>query len=462
MIKNIIKKIINKLKTKKKIETISVDKFYPAKKKIKSKKIEFNFFQTYKSSKVDISHDHKYSIFRKKNPEFNFYFFDDLDMDEYMEKNWSHRKIYKIYKDSIFGASKADIWRYCILYHYGGVYLDFDSSIEFDLNSIPDDADEVISYEKNTISSQIFEEYTPDYSFLKNLPKDNKEIMHPENLVIQWLLIYKKNHPILMSAIELIEKNYAFFLNKEFKSAHLAIVNFTAPVLLTKAVWDYVLAHNKIYQKSIDYENKVTFKNISKDGVYFNDSSYYKKFTNTPIIIHNPVRLNLGCGEYIKKEYLNIDAVTENKDIISMDISNLKNKFLNSSIDEIYAKDVLEHVGLPTAKNWIKDWSDLLKSNGILVITTPCLELIIDAFTKKIINEEKLNYLLFAGVFWEKGKSLWDTKKTSQYDWHKVCFSMRLLKNLLSENDMSIICEKYDQITKNSNGLNMTIKAKKN
>ena len=39
---------------------------------------------------------------------------------------------------------------------------------------------------------------------------------------------------------------------------------------------------------------------------------------------------------------------------------------------------------------------------------------------------------------------------------------MRLLKNLLSENDMSIICEKYDQITKNSNGLNMTIKAKKN
>jgi len=38
MIKNIIKKIINKLKTKKKIETISVDKFYPAKKKNKIKK----------------------------------------------------------------------------------------------------------------------------------------------------------------------------------------------------------------------------------------------------------------------------------------------------------------------------------------------------------------------------------------------------------------------------------------
>ena len=31
-----------------------------------------------------------------------------------MEKNWSHRKIYKIYKDSIFETSKADIWRYCI------------------------------------------------------------------------------------------------------------------------------------------------------------------------------------------------------------------------------------------------------------------------------------------------------------------------------------------------------------
>ena len=461
MIKEIIKKILKKFIKKKKIETIQIDKFYPATKKTKLKKIEFNFFQTFKTNKVDLEHDQKYLEFRKKNPEFNFYFYDDIEMDEYMEKNWSHRKIYKIYKDSIFGASKADIWRYCILYQYGGIYLDFDSSIEFKLSTIPDDVNEVISFEKNKINSQISEDYTPDYKFLNNLPQDYRNKIHPENLVIQWLLIYKKNHPILMSAIEEIEKNYEFFLGKKFKSAHMAIVNYTAPVILTKVVWDYVISKNEIYQKGIDFENQVTFKNVSKEGVYFNDESYYKKFSDTPILLEKPIRLNLGCGDDIKKEFINIDVVKNNENIISMNVDDIKDKFQKGTIDEIYAKDVLEHVGLPTAKKWIKDWSNLIKEGGTLTIVTTCLDLIIEAFSKRLINEEKLNYLLFAGVYWENGKSHWDTEKTTKYDWHKVCFSKELLTKTLKENNFSIISEKYDQINDNINGLNIAIKAKK-
>ena len=34
----------------------------------------------------------------------------------------------------------------------------------------------------------------------------------------------------------------------------------------------------KYIKKGIDFENQVTFKNVSKEGVYFNDESYYKKF----------------------------------------------------------------------------------------------------------------------------------------------------------------------------------------
>ena len=81
----------------------------------------------------------------------------------------------------------------------------------------------------------------------------------------------------------------------------MAIVNFTAPVLLTKVIWDYVLEGNKYYQKGIDFDGQVTFKNISKDGVYFNDNDYYKKFSNTKILVDDKIRLNLGCGDDIKK-----------------------------------------------------------------------------------------------------------------------------------------------------------------
>ena len=272
---------------------------------------------------------------------------------------------------------------------------------------------------------------------------------------------FQKKHPILKLAIEEIEKNHDFFCNKNFKSAHMAIVNFTAPVLLTKVIWDYVLEGNNIYQKGIDFDGQVTFKNISKDGVYFNDNDYYKKFSNTKILVDDKIRLNLGCGDDIKKEFINIDISKFHENILNIDIKDIKSNFSENTVDEIYAKDVLEHVGLPNAKKFLKDWSSLLKKGGFITLITPCLDLFIDAFRKNLIDEEKFNYLLFAGVHWDKGKPFWDTEKTTIYDWHKVCFSKNQLLKILKDNKLEIVSERYDKITKDSNGLNMTIKAKK-
>ena len=306
--KNFIKKIIKKFLNKKKLDnTVEANYYYPAKKKIYNKIIPNNFFQTYKSKSVDTKYDKKIKEFREKNPSFNYYFFDDIDCEEFMEKHWSHRKIYEIYKNSIYGASKADIWRYCVLFTYGGVYLDFDSSINFRLEEIPKDCSEIISFEDNLIETQISKEYTPDYDFLSNLPKDSS-IKFPDHIVLQWLLIFKKEHPILERVISEIEKNYDFYVNKTFETIHLASVNFYGPVLLTKVIWDYVLDGNTINQKNIDYDGLAKFKDISSDGVYSNDKGYYKNFYNSKLLFSDQVRLNLGCGEDLKKGFINIDV----------------------------------------------------------------------------------------------------------------------------------------------------------
>ena len=78
----------------------------------------------------------------------------------------------------------------------------------------------------------------------------------------------------------------------------------------------------------------------------------------------DPIRLNLDLVLIFKKEYLNIDAAKNNKNVILMDIFKLK-KIFRFNFDEIYAKDVLEHVGFPTAKKWISDWS---KSTIVLIL----------------------------------------------------------------------------------------------
>ena len=62
------------------------------------------------------------SITQKLNPEYEIKYFDDNDCLEFM-KNYSE-DVYNCYLKLKPGAFKADFWRYCILYLYGGVYSD--------------------------------------------------------------------------------------------------------------------------------------------------------------------------------------------------------------------------------------------------------------------------------------------------------------------------------------------------
>ena len=57
------------------------------------------------------------------NPRFNYQLFDDYDCREFIKNNF-HISVLHAYDSLIPGAYKADLWRYCILYKKGGIYLD--------------------------------------------------------------------------------------------------------------------------------------------------------------------------------------------------------------------------------------------------------------------------------------------------------------------------------------------------
>jgi len=60
---------------------------------------------------------------KKDNPEFKFHLFDDNDCKNFI-KEYFGNKVYEAYENLIPGAYKADLWRYCILYNNGGIYID--------------------------------------------------------------------------------------------------------------------------------------------------------------------------------------------------------------------------------------------------------------------------------------------------------------------------------------------------
>lgn len=110
------------------------------------------------------------------------------------------------------------------------------------------------------------------------------------------------------------------------------------------------------------------------------------------------VKLNLGCGDDIKKGYINIDLRATDPSVQIADIQNLPYK--DNSVDEIYACDVLEHVIHTETKNILKHWYNILKPAGKLYIQAPCLPLLCVRALKAKTVGEKENALarIFAGT----------------------------------------------------------------
>ena len=186
-----------------------------------SKKI---LHQTWKTQNLD----NKILRLHKKenviNPYLDRVIFTDSQMIDSIESNFDSdtidyfRRIRNI-------VAKADFWRYLILYKYGGVYLDIDSSIIGRLNdSFFEHNSGIISYEDNN------------------------------SLFLQWSLIYSENHPVLERVIENIKLNID---NNLFKDD---ISSLTGPKLYTKSVLEILKehSHKKENLNDSDFKNEIT------------------------------------------------------------------------------------------------------------------------------------------------------------------------------------------------------------
>ena len=64
-----------------------------------------------------------YNLLVENNPEFTHYLYDENDCREFIKNNFPI-DVYNSYNKLIPCAYKADLWRYCVLYINGGIYID--------------------------------------------------------------------------------------------------------------------------------------------------------------------------------------------------------------------------------------------------------------------------------------------------------------------------------------------------
>jgi hypothetical protein len=183
--------------------------------KMESSLIPRAIFQTYKSmEEVEKSEIRKQSMQSWKKFEsdgYSYTFFDDKRMHRYMEEEWKG-PVEECYRHLQMMVMKADLWRYCILYQYGGIYADMDTIC--------------------MTSPLVLLGNNSSRKFVVALEYD-------ETLLCQWVFASAPGHPILGRVIQKIVEREKEWRGKPWPNEH-HIHFLTGPSVFTEAFDDYL------------------------------------------------------------------------------------------------------------------------------------------------------------------------------------------------------------------------------
>lgn len=104
--------------------TIIPKKLPPRSSIIYDQKIPKIIWQTMKTNQVPVIIKNYVDTWLIQNPEYEYRFYDDEDILAFFKNEFP--EFLEGYKKLKYGASKADLWRYLIIYKYGGIYADMD------------------------------------------------------------------------------------------------------------------------------------------------------------------------------------------------------------------------------------------------------------------------------------------------------------------------------------------------
>lgn len=119
--------------------------------KIKKKAvIPLHIYQTWHTKDLPPKMRECVDKLKKANPEFEHHLYDENDCREFIKNNFDH-DVLDAFDRLVPTAYKVDLWRYCILYKKGGIYLDikYEPVNNFKFISLVDKEYYVKEYENN-------------------------------------------------------------------------------------------------------------------------------------------------------------------------------------------------------------------------------------------------------------------------------------------------------------------------
>ena len=166
------------------------------------------------------------------NPSYRFEIWDDRDCEHFMRtaaEPWMRWAYFSI--NPSVGAARADIWRYAVLHHCGGVYLDLDSTLIGSLREWLDHSTAAVSCEANTVSEF-------DLNMARRLNISTDGLVGGKCVRAQWFLASPARHPVMRKVLEVVAENVARYQNANGfgMTMHMKATFITGPMAWTRAV----------------------------------------------------------------------------------------------------------------------------------------------------------------------------------------------------------------------------------
>ncbi len=236
--------------------------------------------QTHYSKNLSPELQNNVNWLKLMNPDWTYKIYDDSDIEHYIKTNFPELINTYIKINPVYGAARADFFRYLLIYNEGGVYLDIKSSVTRPFHEIIRSDDlYLLSHWENDVGG----------------PHENAgfhpRIDHPYGEFQQWHIVATKGHPFLKSVIDNVCHNIHIYNPFFNETGAWGVLNATGPIAYTQAIIPIM----KLYAHRHERSNK-------------NLNFVYSIFSEKDITIHRHL---------FKKHYSVIDEPIIKQPLIS-------------------------------------------------------------------------------------------------------------------------------------------------
>jgi inositol phosphorylceramide mannosyltransferase catalytic subunit len=161
------------------------------------------------------------------NPGWEHRLYDDDDIAEFIESTYGSRVLDYYQRINVkYGAARADLFRYLLVYRHGGVYLDIKASLEKPLDSVllPDDV-YLLSRWRNRKGEEF--EGWGIHNRLRQFGRQEFQ---------QWHIIAAPGHAFLKAVIERVLHNIDCYSPAWDDTGRSGVLGLTGPIAYTLAI----------------------------------------------------------------------------------------------------------------------------------------------------------------------------------------------------------------------------------